>query len=285
MKLKKTDTKGTIHDLPNQLANLAAIDKINPKTAVQKAKYRKIFNKYKLFHKNVKETTKKEIINNLKVVNFDETKIRKNIEMISAIEKYNRIINKKRIEIENEVRRGKNVKNNMLLLENKSKVELSIPRGIRVALDISEKAVKLRPRSVLFIRNRLDYVSGQDYKFVIKTGFGNPYLVPYSELQKKRKSGNVVEYLINLFKQDVLETYEKDRNQFAKKDPKEWKKKKKIYDKILEEVLEHNLSIATNKQYNKPFIKRNKDGSISEKDSEIPLFMEIFSEILNLYIP
>lgn len=282
-KLKKTDIKGTVHDLQNQLVNLSQLDTVNPKTTAQKNKFRKLFNKYKLFHKNLSEKSKKEIITNLKVMNFDEKEIVHQLEVLKAIEKVNRIINKKRREVEDEIYSGKNVKRNDLILKQKEKVEINIPKDVRNILNIRDKAIKLRTYSTNTTRNRLDYYSGQNYKFVLKTGFGSPLFIDYNELQRIRKTGNVVAFVLEKFRENVERIYAIDKSKFFKK-KKEWKQKQKIFDKIFK-AIDHNLAIATDSTYRKKLVKRKKNGQIEKEEGEYPIQMKIFDELIDVYIP
>lgn len=285
MRIRKKDIIGTIHDLQIQLANMAELDNINPDTTKSKNEYKKALEKFKLFPKNSSEKDKKQIISKLKLMNFNESEIVEQQKILKSINSYNRLINKKIIEIENEVRSGKNVKKNMLILKLIDKVEIEIPRNIRSDLRIYEKQVKLNKISTKSTKNRIRYYAGLNYEFLIKDGFSKNYYINYEKVQKIRREGNIVEYLLNIFKNSVISYYEKDKKLYSKSEPKKWEAKKKIYNKILNEVLQHNLEIATNKKYNKPFVKRDKDGKISKEDSEIPILMEITDELIDLYIP
>ena len=285
MRIRKKDIIGTIHDLPTQLANMAEFDSINPDTTKSKNQYKKALEKFKLFPKNASEKDKKEIISKLKLMNFNENDIAEQQKILKSINSYNRLIDKKRIELENEVRSGKNVKDNMLALKLVNKVQIEIPRNIRNDLRIYEKEVKLNKFSTKATKNRIKYYAGLNYDFMIKDGFSKPYYVSYDKVQKIRREGNIVEHLLNNFKNSVLSYYEKDKKLYSKSEPKKWEAKKKVYNKILNEVLQHNLEITTNKKYNKVFVKRDKDGKISKEDSEIPILMEITDELIDLYIP
>jgi len=285
MRIRKKDIIGTIHDLPIQLANMAELDSINPDTVKSKNQYKKILEKFKIFPKNASEKDKKEIISKLKLMNFNENEIAEQQRILKSINSYNRLIDKKRIEIENEVKSGKNVKNNMLALKSINKVQIDIPRNIRNDLRVYEKEVKLNKFSTKLTKNRIKYYAGLNYEFIIKDGFSKPYYISYDKVQKIRREGNIVEYLLNNFKNSVISYYEKDKKLYSKSEPKKWEAKKKVYNKILNEVLQHNLEITTNKKYNKAFVKRDKYGKISKDDSEIPILMEITDELIDLYIP
>jgi hypothetical protein len=285
MRIKKKDILGTIHDLPIQLANIAELDSVNPDTTKSKNSYKKLLEKYKLFSSKASEKQKKEIISNLKLMNFNEDEIAQQQKILKSINSYNRLIDKKRTELEIEVRNGKNVKNNMLALKLVNKVLIDVPRNIRNDLRIYDKEIKLTKFSTKATKNRINYYSGLNYNFLIKDGFSKPYYVSYEKIQKIRREGNIVSFLLDNFKKSVMVYYERDKNLYSKSEPKKWLAKKKVYDKILNEVLQHNLEIATNKKYNKPFVKRDSAGKISKEDSEIPILMEITDELIDLYIP
>lgn len=281
----KREKQGTIHEIEHQLANLEFIDSKKPKSKQSIKKYTKLFEELKLFPPRATKQKKEQIIKNISIFRFDEDEILNQKQKIKSIEKLNRIIEKERRKIENQIRAKKNVRENDLILKNKERVEIKIPDSVRNDLGIKEKAIFLFKRKNDFYKNKLNYFSGQPYSFVIKTGFQKPFFVPEAELQKIRKEGNVSAWLINEFKKQVEKTYEQDKLKYAKKEPKKWKQKQKIYKKIFSEVLEHNIQIATNKKYNKKFVKRDENGNISEEDSEVPILMEIFDELIDLYIP
>ena len=285
MKVSKKELAGTIHELPIQLANMAEMDGINPKSVKQKNEYKKILEKYKLFPKSATPEKKNKIVSGLKLMNFDEKKLINQLAVLKSINSYNRIIEKERRRIENEIMARKNVAINDRLLKNEEKIQLDIPRIIRINLRVHAKAVYLKKYSTKVTNNRIKFFSGQNYDFLIKDGFSRPYYISYDKLQKIRRESNVVEYLLKIFKQNVLNIYERDKRLYSKEDPKKWKNKKKVYDKILEQVINHNMEIATNENYDKPFVKKNKDGTISGKDSEVPILMNIFDELIDLYIP
>jgi hypothetical protein len=285
MRINKKDRIGTIHDLPIQLANMAEMDEINPVSIKDKNEYIKILEKYNIFKKNLTLKEKKKIVSSLKVMNFNEKEIEYQKRTLKQITSYNRIIDKKRIEIENEIRSGKNVKVNDLILKNVEPVEVEIPRDIRINLRIHEKSVLLRKIKTSYTKNRINYYSGLNYNFLIKDGFNKPYFISYDKLQSKRRDGTVVEFLLENFKNGVIISYQKDKKALSESDKKKWAAKKLVYDKIVNEVLDHNIKIATNKEYNEPFVKRDKDGKISKRDSKIPILMDITGELIDLYIP
>ena len=285
MRVSKKDRQGTIHDLPIRLANMAEMDDFNPATLKDKNYYIKILDDYKVFKPSQSIKEKRLIVSKLKLINFDENKLSYNSKMLKAINSYNRIIEKTKVEIENQIRAGKNVKANELIHKNLERIEIDIPRNIRILLRIHEKSVFLKKYTTIEAKNNINYYSGLGYNFIIKDGFNKPYSISYDSLQNKRKKGNIVEFLLNKFKSGVEHIMEKDREMYESSDPRKWKLKILVYDKILNEVLEHNLSIATNKEYNEPFVKRDSSGKISKKDSKIPILMEITGSIIELYIP
>ena len=285
MKVGKKEIQGTIHELPIKLANMAETDSINPVSIKDKQNYLKLLDSYKLFGKNKTQKQKLEIVSKLKVLNFNESFLIDEIKELKAVNSYNRIIRKKQIEIEDQIRAGKNVKENELIRKGIERVEVNIPKDIRQILGVHEKRIKLRTKGTRVIKNKIRYYAGLNYKFLIQDNFNKRYFISYDKLQKIRRDGNVVEYLLNIFKNGVLDAYNQDKINLSQSDKQKWAKKQKVYAKIFDEVIEHNLQIATNKKYNKKFVKRDKNGKISKEDSEIPILMEITGELIELYIP
>lgn len=283
MRIRKRDIQNTIHELSIQLANIAQMDNVNPVSIKDKNEYVKIFDKYKLFPENINKKQKLEIVSKLKLINFNEAYLKDEIDQLNAIKKFNTIINRKRIKIENEVRAGKNVKANMLILNNIEPIEVQIPKDIRSVLRIQEKRIKLKKISTKETRNRIKYYSGQNYDFLIKDNFNKPYYINYNELQELRKKDKVVEFVLNKLKIAVKAFYDKDKKALALSDKKKWSAKQKVYDKIFK-VLEHNIQIATNKQYNKKFVTRDEKGNIVKSESEYPINMDITGELIELYL-
>lgn len=283
MRIRKRDIQNTIHELSIQLANIAQMDNVNPVSIKDKNEYVKIFDKYKLFPENINRKQKLEIVSKLKLINFNEAYLKDEIDQLNAIKKFNTIINRKRIKLENEVRAGKNVKANMLILNNIEPIEVQIPKDIRSVLRIQEKRIKLKKISTKETRNRIKYYSGQNYDFLIKDNFNKPYYISYNELQELRKKDKVVEFVLNKLKIAVKAFYDKDKKALALSDKKKWSAKQKVYDKIFK-VLEHNTQIATNKQYNKKFVTRDEKGNIVKSESEYPINMDITGELIELYL-
>lgn len=281
----KREKQGTVHELDSILANIEEADKYKPHTKIQINKYIKLFDKYKLFPAKADRKKKEKIIKQIKSLNISEADIKSNQVILKSVLNYNRLIDRERRKVENEIRSGKNVKENDRILKGQEKKEIKIPEKIRNDLKLRDKFVRLIKYNTEPIRNKIKLASGQDYDFVIKNGFGRPIIVPYKKLQEIRKKGNVVEFLLQQFEKDIKEVYERDKRKYSKSEPKKWKSKKKVYEKILKEVIDHNLQIATNKRYNEPFVKRDKKGHITKKDSRIPILMDIFDEVIYLYIP
>lgn len=279
------EKRGTVHDLSAQIANIEQVEQHHPHTKKQIAKYKKLFNEYGLFPRGADNKKKNEIISNLKIVNIDENKLIDNQKILKSLESYNRLIEKERKKLEDEAISGKNMIKNDNILKYKNKIEINIPDKIRSELGIYDKEIYLKRYALEPIKNKIKYYSGQDYNFLIKNGFGRPVIISNKQIQKLRKEGKLIQYVLYKFKEDVEETYARDKQKFSVKEKQKWKSKKKVYDKILNEVLEHNIQIATNKKYNKPFVKRNKKGEISDKDSRIPILMDIFTDVIDLYIP
>jgi len=284
MKIRKTDKLGTIHELAVQLANIAELDKINPVSTKEKNSYVKLLEKYKVFKSNLTLKEKKDIVAKLKLMNFNENEIEEQQNILRAINSYNRIVDKKKREIEIEIRSGKNVKKNDLIYKGIDKVELNIPRNIRGTLKIYEKAVKLKKYSTVSTKNRINYYSGLNYRFMIKDGFSRPYYMDYDKIQKIRREGNIVTFLLNNYEESVKVAYEKDRLLLEKSDRKRWLAKQRVYNKILK-VIEHNRNISENKKYNKKLLTRDKNGKIVKDNSEYPVLMNIVDELIDLYIP
>lgn len=284
MRIKKTDKVGTIHELAVQLANIAQQENINPVTIKDRNTYKKIFEKYDLFPKNSSQSKKNEIISKLRLLNFKLDEIIEQKEILNSVIQYNKLIEKERIKIEKEIRSGKDVKNNDLRLRNIEPVEINIPRDIRNNLKIYNKSVKLFKYNVDPIKNKIKFYSGQNYNFLIKDGFSKPYEISYDELQKIRKEGNVVDFILKKFKNSVDKAFEKDKLKYSRKEPQKWKAKQKVYKKIYK-VIEHNEQIANNKKYNKKLVSKDSSGKIEKNNSEYPVLMDIYDEVIETYIP
>lgn len=280
----KKDKRGTIHEIEAELADIEQKGTIRVENTKQINYYIEMFNELKLFPKNADSKKKKEIISNLKVENINELEISIELSVLDSTIKYNKLIEKERKKIQNQIKAGKKVRLNKRILDEKEKIEIDIPRDIRNNLQIYNKAVLLRKKSDFQPKNRIKYYSGQDYNFVVRTGFARQIIISENELQKIRKEGNVTEYLIKRFETDVTNAYNSDKKKFAVKDPKKWKAKEKVFKKLFK-VIQHNLQIATNKKYNKKLVSRDEDGNISKDDSEYPILMKILDELIDLYIP
>jgi len=287
----KREKQGTIHELESQLADIEMMDEYHPHTKKQIIKYRKIFNDLGLFPKGADLKKKNEIISRLKITNFDEDKIVETQKQLKAIEGYNRAIERERRKLEDEASAGKNMVKNEKILKKGSqeRVAVNISDKIRGELKIYDKELKLSKYTLEPQKNKIKYYSGQDYNFVIRNGFGRALVISYNKLQKIRKEENVIEYVLKQFERDVEDTYKKDEAKLEKSKNKEdrqkWKHKKKVYKKILNEVIDHNMQIATNKKYNKPFQILDDEGDVVNKDSRIPVLMEIEEENIRLFIP
>lgn len=280
----KKEKQGTVHDIDNQLAASEQFDESKPRTAKQITKLVKDFERLKLFPRGATKKKKEDIIKSVSLTRFDEEEIEQQLQKIKSVEKLNRIIEKERRKKENEIRSRKNVRENDLVLKGKERAEVEIPRSIRDDLGIQEKAIYLYKRNSDQFKNKLKYYSGQDYNFVVKTGFQKPFTVPEKELQEKRKEGNTSAFLLNEFEKRVKETYDRDKKALQTKNKKKWKAKEKVYSKIFK-VIEHNKKIATNKKYNKKLVTREEGGAMSKNNSEYPVMMEILDELIDLYIP
>jgi hypothetical protein len=283
MRIRKKDLQNTVHELSIQLSNIAQMDNINPVKIKEKNNYVKLLDKYKLFTKDLSKKRKLEIVSKLKLMNFNEAFLIEEIEILKAIKKFNSIINKKTIEIQDLVRAGKDVKINELIRKGVEPVEVKLPKDVRERLRIQEKKIKLIKTDTIETSNRIKYYSGQDYKFLIKDGFSEPYYISYDKLQKLRKEDKVVEFVLNKLESSVRDIYNKDKKIISQSEKKKWSAKLKVYDKLFK-VLNHNIQIATNKQYNKKFVTRDEEGNIIKSDSEYPINMEMTGELIELYI-
>lgn len=279
------DKLGTIHDLPALLANLAELDKERPTSKKQIAQYIKEFEELGLFTPKATKAKKEDIIKKLKLINYNKDKVERYQSSLKSVTNFNRIIDRHLRRVENEIRAGVDVKKNEDYRRGREKMVINIPRKIRDDLGITNKAVKLIKYSAQDIRNKIKYHSGQDYDFQIKTGFiFNPTYIPYDKLQQIRIEGNVVDYVLTIFEDAVNYAYQRDKRDLQKKDKVKWSQKMKVYQKIYK-VIEHNRQIATNKLYNKKLVQRNEEGGIKKNSSEYPIFLELFNEMIDIYIP
>lgn len=279
------EKKGTIHEIEAQLANLAEFDSMNPKTRDDIDDYIRIYSELKLFTPTQLKDKKKrdKLIKSIRVMNFSEDRIKREQGILKSINNFNKIIARQKLKIEKLIRAKKDVKKNDDILRGREKIEVKLPLKVRTDLKIHEKNIRLQTFSTIATANRIKFYSGQDYMFMVKDGFGKPFFISYDELQKIRIEGNVIEWLLKKFKSDVDDAYQRDKKRYFK-DKKKWKSKEKVYNKIFK-VLKHNLEIATNKKYNKKLVEKNEKGEIKKDTSEYPVFMEIFAEMIELYIP
>lgn len=284
MEINDKEKQGTIHELPTQLVALTYLEKLNPKTTKARSVYTKKFEQYGLFPKNASAKEKREIIDNIITINFKEDEIVYYIKQLDLIKKYNRIIDKTRRKVENEILAGKDVKKNNEIIHNSEKIEVEIPRPIREALGVRTKSIRLIKYRTDDIRNKIKFYSGQPYYFLVKDGFTKPYLISYKELQKIRKQGNVVKYILDKFKLSVDKAWESAKRKYAKSKPETWKAKQIGYKKIYK-VIEHNLEVATNKKYNKKLIHTDKEGKIIRNNSEYPVMLDMMREEIEISIP
>lgn len=283
MRIKNTDKVGTILELPIQLANMAELDKINPVNVKEKNNYIKLLDKYKLFSTNATAKEKRDIVSKLKIMNFNENEIQEQQSILKSINAFNRLVDKKTRQLEDEIMSGKNVKFNDLVLKNVEKIELNITKEMRRNLKIYEKKIRLNKFSSVETKNNIKFYSGLNYKFSIKDGFSKKYYVDYELVQKLRKENKIVEFVLNNFEKSLKELYEKDKKLLSKVEPKKWNNKLKVYNKLFK-VLEHNMQIATNNKYNKKFIVKDKEGNTIKEKQEYPILMDIIDNMIELYI-
>lgn len=284
MRIKKTDKIGTIHELPIVLVNLSELNKIKPKTSKQKNEYLKMFDKYKLFKSNLLIKDKNTIISNLNVINFNISEIEEQKSILSSINSFNRLINKKIIEVEENIRAGINVKENVKILKKEIGLEFDIPKNIRRTLRITNKSVFLIKYNTRQTENRIKFYSGQNYSFLIKDSFNSPYFMDYNSMQDLRKKDKSVYQLLLNMSVGLTNILNKDKKELSKKEPKKWKIKNNIYSKILK-VINHNIEVATNRKYNKNLVTKDNNKKIVKINGEYPILMNVFDELIDLYIP
>lgn len=283
MRIKNTDKVGTILELPIQLANMAELDKINPVNVKEKNNYIKLLDKYKLFSTGATAKEKRDIVSKLKIMNFNENEIQEQQSILKSINAFNRLVDKKTRQLEDEIMSGKNVKFNDLVLKNVEKIELNITKEMRRNLKIYEKKIRLNKFSSVETKNNIKFYSGLNYKFSIKDGFSKRYYVDYELVQKLRRENKIVEFVLNNFEKSLKELYEKDKKLLSKVEPKKWNNKLKVYNKLFK-VLEHNMQIATNNKYNKKFIVKDEEGNTIKEKQEYPILMDIIDNMIELYI-
>ena len=283
MRIKNTDKVGTILELPIQLANMAELDKINPVNVKEKNSYIKLLDKYKLFPTDATAKKKRDIVSKLKIMNFNENEIQEQQSILKSINAFNRLVDKKTRQLEDEIMSGKNVKFNDLVLKNVEKIELNITKEMRRNLKIYEKKIRLNKFSSVETKNNIKFYSGLNYKFSIKDGFSKRYYVDYELVQKLRRENKIVEFVLNNFEKSLKELYEKDKKLLSKVEPKKWNNKLKVYNKLFK-VLEHNMQIATNNKYNKKFIVKDEEGNTIKEKQEYPILMDIIDNMIELYI-
>lgn len=283
----KKEERGTIHELDSRLAEVAQNEEAKPHTKKQIADKIKEFNALKLFPAKADRKKKEEIVKNLKLNNYNEQEIITQLELLKITQNFNRLIERNKIKIEDEIRgarkSGKNISKLEKIYKGFEEIEISIPKDMRIALNIHKKRIRLIHKGTDEIRNRIKYYSGQEYSFLVKDGFSRPTLIPEEELQKINQEGNVTAYMLDKFRKDVDNTYDKEQRKFSKSDPEKWKLKQKVFKKIYK-ALDHNLKIATGQKYNKKLVQRDDEGNIIKDQSEYPVSLKILDEQIIMYI-
>lgn len=186
-KVTKKQRQGTIHDLEAQLANIEMLEENRPSTPKEIAKYTKIYNELKLFPYGADKKKKKEIIKKINLSNWNENEIIETQRVLKALESYNRLIEKERRKVENEILSGKNVALNDKYLAGKERKEINVPDKIRRELKLYDKDIRLKPYYLQPQKNKLKYFSGQDYNFSISNGFARPLIISKNKLFKNIK--------------------------------------------------------------------------------------------------
>lgn len=245
--MKKSEKLGTIHDAKNEILDF--FDKIDKDR-----------------------------------IDLEEVKILK--QKLKFLKEFNKIVENKRIELEEYVRGGLNVKNNNDVLRNKSKIELDIPKRLRVLLSNDYQQLKLKefylkPIDEFNYKNYINYYSGKKFDFILDTGFSR-HKIKFEDLKKDAvlTERNFVLKLINQYKKDIDLAFKKDKETKTKQ---EFKKVEKVYEKIYK-VIEHNKNITSEKEYTKPLFERNEEGDYVRSGGEYPMMFELLDFIMNIYI-
>lgn len=218
-------------------------------------------------------------------IDLEEVKILK--QKLKALKEFNKIVENKRIQLEDYVRARVNVKINDEILKNKTKVELDVPKRIRVLLSNDFQQLKLKEFYLKELndftyQNYIKFYSGKKFDFVLNTGF-KKHKISYNKLKNEivLNEKNFASKLIELYKKDVDEAYEKDKKN---KKQKEFNKlKTKVYEKIYK-VIEHNKNISSEKEYNKPLFQINEEGDYVRSSGEYPIMFELLDFEMNIYI-
>lgn len=245
--MKKSDKIGTIHDSKNEILD---------------------------FFKSIDE----------KRVDLEEANILK--QKLKALKEFNKIVEEKKIEIEDNIRARVNVKNNDDILRNRKKIELNIPKRIRSLLSNDYQQLKLKefylkPIDEFTYKNYINFYTGKKFDFVVDTGF-KKHKISYDKLKEETvlTEKNFILKLIEDYKKDVQWAYDNDKKT---KDKKEFKKIEKVYAKIFK-VIEHNINIASEKKYIKPLYQRNEQGDYVRSAGEYPMMFELLDFVMNIYI-
>lgn len=243
--MKKSEKLGTIHDAKNEILN---------------------------FFQEEDETR----------IDREEVKILK--QKLKALKEFNKIIEEKTIDVEDNIRARVNVKINDEILKGKRKVELEIPKKLRTLLSNDYQQLKfkefyLKPIDEFTYQNYIKYYEGKKFDFVLNTGFSK-HKVKFDDLKKDTvlNEKNFVLKLIEIYEKDVDKAYEQDKNL------KDFKKtKKKVYDKIYK-VIQHNKNITSSKEYKRPLFERNEEGDYIRSSGEYPVMFELLDFVMNIYI-
>jgi hypothetical protein len=245
--MKKSEKLGTIHDAKNEILD---------------------------FFQNIDKDR----------IDLEEVKILK--QKLKSLKEFNEIIENKRIELEDYVKGGLNVKNNMAILKNDKKIELEIPKKLRTILSNDFQQLKLkefylRPIDEFKYKNYINFYSGKKFDFILDTGFSK-HKIKFDDLKKDvvLTEKNFVKKLISKYKEDIDAAYEKDKKT---KNKQEFKKIEKVYEKIYK-VIQHNENITSEKEYTKPLFERNEEGDYVRSGGEYPMMFELLDFIMNIYI-
>ena len=223
----------------------------------------------------------------------DKKEVREWEAIKKALYAFNKIVRKKRIQLEEEASSGKNTKKNYEILQNKSSVELKVSKDIRETLVnnypriFKQREFLLKEIPYGYATNKINYYSGKDFYFIIDSGF-KKHFVTKDEIKRQTvlTSKSFAAYLLNIFEKDFNEslTYKVSKN-YSKK---ELKIRERVYDKI-RNVIAYNREIIfgeATKLYEKKQggQSANWRKNIKRDDGKYPILFSLLEELITLSV-
>jgi len=218
----------------------------------------------------------------------DENELKINKEKLKLVNKFNKIIDKKREELEENIMAGIDVRRNDAILKGELPVELNIPKNVSSGLsDVGRfkyKELYLRNIDDFAYKNNINMHSGKKFYFIIKDGF-KKIKIPSEKMKKLSvmSDESVATYLIELYRKNIKEQIEIDKDLYG---VNKFRKKEKVYEKLLG-VVDHNLNIseAGYGKADRKLATFNERGVYQKMKGEYPILADLTGNELELYMP